>query len=275
MPSGSERRADPPRERGALLAEIIVAAACFAILIVMTAMLYASMARYQKRVAADAAQQQTGRSALERIVDDLRRAGLNVDPDDAGRPDEGFEGTWSTACALRLDEDMADDALRDSPEALLAGGTYEVVPTGNDEIVVWALGQESAFEFLADVEGVPRDGTVESVRVAPTASTAPRTLYRMSVMEGRSAMTRQPVIDDCLSLRFEYFDARGRPLAPAEGGDAPAAREARARIASVAVRLGIASDRAAGQSPGTLLLETRVGIRNTGLFGGIGPGRAP
>ncbi len=262
------------RQAGYQIVEAVVGTAIFAAVIAIVAVLFASLLAWHKRLAADAAQQQEGRAALDRLVEDLRLAGLNIDPDDAGRPDEAIEGMWPTACTLRLDEDMLDPDRRDDPERTLSGGAYAMVSTGNDEIVTWAIGaidpSGSGVAFGADVSGIPRDGIVEEVRVAPTAGSTPTTLYRITVTEG-GAVRRQPVIDGCLSLRFEYFDARGRRLEPAGGTEAGAARSVRGRIAAIGVRLEIASERAASQKPRPLVLETRVGVRTAGLFGGFGP----
>src|SRR5262245_53326861 len=99
---------------------------------------------------------QRARIAQESIAHDLRLAGLGVDPDGApGRPDESIEGAWAGAVVLRGDLDADDAQAWDEPERWIAG-SFPSTRTGNDEIVAYALRDESGaggtdLDFDADV----------------------------------------------------------------------------------------------------------------------------
>lgn len=189
---------------GFSLIEMIVALALtLAILLVALSLLDLLRRSYlRSELAGDAAQR--ARIAEESIAHDLRLAGLGVDPDGApGRPDEAVEGAWAGAIVARGDLDADDAQARDDPERWIAG-PYPTTPTGNDEIVAYALRDESGtggadLAFDADVfspatvttpagtVAAVRDGVVERV-VLPRVlagnggSAGPRgVLYRASL----------------------------------------------------------------------------------------------
>src|SRR5262249_54160461 len=140
------RRPSPMPERGAhgfSLVEMVVATSLtLAVLLVALALLDLLRRSFlRSELAADAAKR--ARLAQASIEHDLRLAGLGVDPDGAaGRPDEAIEGAWSGAIVARGDLDAEDPQARDDPERWIAGA-FPVTCTGNDEIVAYALRDES------------------------------------------------------------------------------------------------------------------------------------
>jgi hypothetical protein len=246
-------------------------------------------ARRSFAVGADAAERQQGvRSGFDRLMADLRRAGLNHNPDgNPDRPDEPIEGAFETAVVLRADFDGADPGEATTPEDRLAGSTYDVVSTGNDEIIVWFLAKPdgsstATLTFEADVADEPRDGNVESIAIPNVAlahDDPPYTLYRATLDNDVAEhgtlgfVTRTPVADMIASLRFHYSDAAGVPVA-ATGG-AEVSRPVRRRIGRVRVHLAGATETG---GRGRLELVGDVRSRNAGITGhrdlvpsGVGP----
>lgn len=215
--------------RGMSLAEVLVAMTVFVIAAAVALILYNALSQSYKRGDNAADVQQNTRMAFERLVTDTRMAGFNYNPDGNGdRPDEQFEGAWDTAITFRGDFDIDDPTASITPEAALAGGSENVVSTGNDEIVTYALAKPDGtggqdLTFVADVQGVPRDGTTETVTISNLAlvqNDPPYTLYRITVNDNSTAVTRTPVADNIYSLQFRYFDSGGTLLSPATFGDA-------------------------------------------------------
>jgi hypothetical protein len=259
------------------LVEALVGSAVLLLVSVVALTVYEA-ARRSFSVGEDAAElQQSVRTGFDRLVADLRRAGLNHNPDgDPDRPDEPIEGAFVTAVVLRADFDGADPGEASDPEDRLSGSAHEVVSTGNDEIVAWFLAKSdgsstATLTFEADVADEPRDGSVESVAIANVAlvhDDPPYTLYRATLDNdvaghGTGAfVTRTPVADNIASVRFDYFDAAG--LSVGAVGGAETSRPARHRIDRIRVRLAGASE--TGRR-GRLSLEGDVRSRNAGTAG--------
>ena len=234
MPCEKDRSA----EGGVGLAEHLVAVAIFALVIVVSLSQLGS-ARRAFELGVDRAElQQVLRVAADRLLRDLRGAGLNTNLDgDPDHPDEAIEAAGGTAIVIRGDADAATPDAHD-PEDVLAGGAFENVSTGNDEIVGYALAKPGAvggdtLSFDADVGEVPRDGLTETVllkHVALTHDDPPYTLYRFHVKSNSSSVVRTPVIDNVRSLRFTYFDGSGTVLCDSCGGDGPTVRASIRRI---------------------------------------------
>jgi hypothetical protein len=104
------------------------------------------------------------------MIRELRLAGFNHNADGApARTDEQIEAAWDTAVTLRGDFDAEDPVLRATPETSLAG-TFNIVTTGNDEIVTYALGKPvlpntTVLGFRADVVEATRYGDEEPVGI--------------------------------------------------------------------------------------------------------------
>src|SRR5881628_4001932 len=115
---------------------MMVASAIFAIAAAVAFILYSAAQKSYKAGENSTDQQQATRVAFDRMISDIRLAGFNTNPDgDTTRVDEQIEGMWDTAVTIRGDFDFEDPAASVSPESLLAGTNYNVVSTGNDEIV--------------------------------------------------------------------------------------------------------------------------------------------
>ncbi|MGH9866853.1 MAG: PilW family protein [Candidatus Polarisedimenticolia bacterium] len=264
----------------------------------LTAVLFAALLTLHDRLAAsfkasenEATLQQTTRAAFDRIVADVRLAGLNIHPDGAeGRPEEAIEGMWDAVLVVRADFDFEDPAASLSPETSLGGPSlpFRVVSTGNDEIVAYALGKASGGgetrAFVADVAGVPRDGSGETVSLTDvhvTHDDPPYTLYRFVVSANSTSVTRQPVADGIRSMSFRYQDSAGVFLPAAGGADDPAGVSLRRRVHRVEVRiLGMTEDpdpsylnpadpAGTARHHRTFVLRGSVTPRNEGLDGAI------
>jgi hypothetical protein len=205
------------------LAEVLVAMTVFVVAAALALILYNALNQSYKRGDNAADVQQNVRLAFEKMVTDGRMAGFNVNPDGSeDRPDEQIEGAWDTAITIRGDYDFDDPTDSTTPESTLIGGSEISVSTGNDEIVTYVLAKpdgtsSDSLSFNADVQGVPRDGTVETVTVSNIALThddPPYTLYRVTVNANSTAVTRTPVADNIYELRFRYYDSGGVLLSP-------------------------------------------------------------
>lgn len=161
-------------ERGVGLAEQLVAVGLFALATVI-ALGQLDAARSAIELGSNRAElQQSLRAAADQMTYDLRRAGLDVDPD------ESIEMAGSTALVFR------------------AAG-----------IVGYVLAKPrraSEGEFSFEVGG-PESVSVSNVALIHDAP--PYTLYRISVPPGSSQAARTPVIDNVRSLRFTYVDGDG------------------------------------------------------------------
>jgi prepilin-type N-terminal cleavage/methylation domain-containing protein len=235
-------------ERGFTLAEMLVAVTVMAIVFVAAFTLYDNLQKSFKRSENAANQQQNTRVAFDRMVADVRMAGFNYNPDGApNRPDEQIEGMWDTAITVRGDYDFEDPATRTTPESTLGGptATFRTVTIGNDEIVTYALGKPNgaggtSISFVADVTGVPRNGSQETVSISnvhTTPSTPPYTLYRYTVSPNSTTVVKQPVADNVRSLNFTYYDGSGTVLTAIGGAEDPNSIAMRKRIAKVGIRV--------------------------------------
>jgi hypothetical protein len=170
----------------------------------------------------NAAEQQQGvRIAFDRIGSDLQMAGFNHNPDgDPARPDEQIEAAYDTAIVIRADFDARDATRSAVPEAALAAGAFDVVSTGNDEILVYFLAKPDGsstdvLTFSADLREASRDGGLETVQISNVAlvqDDPPYTLFRATLSNDPSDwgsddfVERTPLAEDIGSLTFRYFD---------------------------------------------------------------------
>ena len=212
-------------QSGMTLVEVLVAVAILAIAILIALLLYDAGRKSFKTGENVTEQQQAVRIAFDRLNADLRMAGYNTNPDGAlTRPDEQIEAAFDTALVLRADFDAEDATLAATPEVALAtGGAFTSVSTGNDEIVVYALGKPGwtggqTLTFSADVQQSPRDGVVETVNIPNVAliqDDPPYTLYRITLNNSTATwgtpafIVRTPLVENVRSLTFQYFGQTG------------------------------------------------------------------
>ncbi len=216
---------------GLTLAEILVAMTIFVIAATVAFVIYNLSRESFKKGELAADQQQNTRVGFDELVSKLRLAGYNTHPIGSKvRPDEQIEGAWDTIITVRGDYDFEDPSANTLPESTLIG-TYDVVTTGNDEIVTYALGKESGaggtnVQFFADVGNAIRDGNVEAVtipNVALTQDDPPYVLYKITLNNDHTTygnadfIVKQPIADNIKSLTFNYYDENGT-LMTAPGG---------------------------------------------------------
>jgi prepilin-type N-terminal cleavage/methylation domain-containing protein len=255
------RSRESKNERGFSLIEMLVATAIFSIAAAVAFILYSAAQKSYKSGENFSDQQQATRVAFDRMISDLRLAGFNTNPDgDSTRIDEQIEGAWDTAVTIRGDFDFEDPTASATPEAALPGTAYQVVPTGNDEIVTYVLAKSgpsgpATAALRADVDK-PRTKTLKDVTISNVAlvhDNPPYTLYRVTLADvstfpttppNASAFTFEPVADNIRSMQFKYYDDGGvllNPATPANaaddigGGDANVL--ARSRIRRIEVSL--------------------------------------
>ncbi len=234
---------------GLTLAEILVAMTIFVIAATVAFVIYNLSRESFKKGELAADQQQNTRVAFDELVSNLRLAGYNTHPVGSRvRPDEQVEGAWDTIVTVRGDYDFEDPTLRDTPETSLVG-TFDVVSTGNDEIVTYALGKEgwtggSSIKIYADVGDATRDGTVEEVTISNVAlnqDDPPYVLYKIILNNDyttygtSSFVVKQPIADNIKTLTFKYYD-ENETLITAPGG-AEANMNNRASIRRIEVDL--------------------------------------
>jgi hypothetical protein len=149
----------------------------------------------------------------------------NLDGDDS-RPDGQIEAAFDTAIVIRADFDHGNPSLVATPEASLAGGAFDTVSVGNDEIVAYVLAKPDGsstgtLTFEADVKDAPRDGGVETVSISEVAlvhDDPPYNLYRISLSNDLGTWgsdrfaVRTLLAENIRSLTFRYFDSSGNPL---------------------------------------------------------------
>jgi len=291
MTTGTKGRAGFRRsERGFTLAEVLVAVTVMAIVFVTVFMLYDNLQKSFKTSENAATQQQNTRVAFDRMVSDIRMAGFNSNPDgDPNRPDEQIEGMWDAAVTLRGDFDYEDPNARVNPESTLGGPSapFRVVSTGNDEIITYALGKPggtggTGISFVADVTGVPRNGSQETVtinNVYLTQSDPPYTLYRYIVAPNSTSIVAQPVADNIKSMSLVYYDPSGAVLTAVGGAEDPNSIAQRKRISKIGIEVvGMTEDpdlayidptdpNATTQHYRKFTLATDVTPRNLGYYG--------
>ena len=187
-------------ERGFSLVEMMVASAIFAIAAAVAFILYSAAQKSYKAGENSTDQQQATRVAFDRMISDIRLAGFNTNPDgDTTRIDEQIEGMWDTAITIRGDFDFEDPAASVSPESLLAGSNYNVVSTGNDEIVTYVLAKPGpvgadtlTMRFDPDR---PRSKALKTVTIPNgvlVQSNPPYTLYRVTQIDVNGAFPASP-----------------------------------------------------------------------------------
>ena len=172
-------------------------------------------------------QQQAVRIGFDKLILDLQMAGFNHNPDgDGSRPDEQIEAAFDTAIVIRADFDAPYAAESVAPEAALAGGQFETVSIGNDEIVTYVLAKPDGsstgtLTFQADVKDVPRDGAVEAIsipNVALVQDDPPYTLYRITLNNDGNTwgssnfIVRTPLTENIRSMSFRYFTTTGTQI---------------------------------------------------------------
>ena len=228
-------------EHGFSLVEMLVASAVFAIVAAVVFIFYTAAQRSYKSGENFSEQQQSTRVAFDRMISDIRLAGFNTNPDgDAGRVDEQIEGAWDTAVTIRGDFDFEDPAANVSPESSLPGTVYNVVSTGNDEIVTYVLakpGPVGADTLTIRVDANrPRAKSVQTViipNVVLVQNDPPYTLYRVTLKDVNGAFpsspqaatsfTYEPVADNIRTMTFQYLPDSGttllNPNTPANSAD--------------------------------------------------------
>jgi prepilin-type N-terminal cleavage/methylation domain-containing protein len=201
-------------QRGLSLVEALVAITILAIGVAIALLLYDVSRKSFKRGENATEQQQAVRIAFDTLIADLLLAGHNYNPDgDKSRTDEQIEGAFETAVIFRADFDGENEA---NP------GPYQVVSTGNHEVVAYVLANDTSSQsltFYADLN-TPRTGSVSPQQVdniALTQDSPPYILYRIT-WEPDGTEVRTPLVDNVYSMRFEYYNLAGNLMA-APGGD--------------------------------------------------------
>ncbi len=221
------RHAALDRQAGVSLAELLIALTLLLVVATGALTTYDNTVDAFKRGGIAAEQQQGVRIAFEKIGEDVQMAGFNYNPDaDPDRSDEQIEAAYDTAIVIRADFDGHDPVLSLVPETALAGGVFDVVSTGNDEIVAYVLAKPdwsggSQLKFRADTDDPERDGSTETVKlynVAMVQDDPPYTLYRVTLSNDLSTwdtfefFDRTVLAENIGWLRFRYFDAAGDQL---------------------------------------------------------------
>ena len=257
-----DKRVHGRGEAGFTLIEMMLAATIFAIVAAVVFIFYTAAQKSYKAGENFSDQQQSTRVAFDRMVSDIRLAGFNTNPDgDTSRVDEQVEGAWDTAVTVRGDFDFEDPAASVTPEASLAGTVYNVVSTGNDEIVTYVLAKPGpvgpdTLTIRVDPDK-PRSKAVKTVtipNVALVQNNPPYTLYRVTLADvagsfpsspqASSSFVFEPVADNIKSMTFRYWPDSGAELGPNTptnsaddiGGD-DAAILTRAKIRKITVNL--------------------------------------
>ena len=227
-----DRRNQERGNEGFSLVEMLVASAIFAIAATVAFILYSASQNSYKSAENFTNQQQATRVAFDRMMSDLRLAGYNYNPDgDKTRVDQQIEGAWDTAVTIRGDFDFEDPVASQTPESSLPGTVYNVVTTGNDEILTYVLakpgpvGSES-MDLWLDADN-PRTKTVKKVtipNIVLTQNDPPYTLYRVSLAnvtgafpsapQPATSFVYEPVADNIMSMTFQYYDGTGNKLNP-------------------------------------------------------------
>jgi len=241
---------------------MLLASAIFAIVAAVVFIFYTAAQKSYKAGGNFSDQQQATRVAFDRMVSDLRLAGYNSNPDgDASRVDEQVEGAWDTAVTVRADFDFEDPTASVTPEAALPGTVYNVVSTGNDEVVTYVLAKPGpagpdTLTIRMDTDR-PRTRVVKTVtipNVAVVQDNPPYTLYRVTMTDvngafptspqASSAFVFEPVADNIRSMRFQYWPDSGAQLGPDtpataadDIGGADASSVTRSRVRRITVNL--------------------------------------
>ncbi len=243
-------------ESGMSMIEVIVATAVLVVAILIALTVYDAARSSFKRGENATVQQEAVRIAYDRLTADLRMLGFNVFPDgNAASPDEQLEVALDHAIVFRGDFDAEDTAKRIDHEVALAGGAFNVVSTGNDEVVGYVLSKPDGtgpdtITFQADVDDQPRDGnvttvTVNNVVLNPGATTSPPyTLYKISLNNNVGTccagdfIVRTPMVENIRNMTFQYFDAASAvPVAAPATTEVAAEKQKRADMTRFNVSL--------------------------------------
>ena len=261
-------KSEPKDAWGFSLIEMMVASAIFAIAAAVAFILYSAAQKSYKAGENFTDQQQSTRVAFDRMVSDIRLAGFNTNPDgDASRIDEQVEGMWDTAITIRGDFDFEDPVASTTPESSLPGANYNVVSTGNDEIVTYVLAKpgpvgSDTLTLRLDPDR-PRTKALKTVtipNVVLVQSNPPYTLYRVTLADvagafpsspqAATSFVYEPVAENVRSMSFRYYDDGGTLLNPdtptnaaddVGGGDANTTVRAKARRIAVNI-VGMTQD---------------------------------
>jgi prepilin-type N-terminal cleavage/methylation domain-containing protein len=261
----NERRTPRRNDNGFTLIEMMIAAAIFSIVAAVVFIFYTAAQKSYKAGENFTDQQQATRVAFDRMLSDIRLAGFNTNPDgDSSRVDEQVEGAWDTAVTIRGDFDFEDPTASTTPETTLKGAVYNVVSTGNDEIVTYALAKPGnsgptgpdTLTLTLDPDK-PRSKSVKTVtipNVVLVQNNPPYTLYRITLADvtgsfpsSPQASTNfiyEPVADNIRTMTFQYWPDSGAqlgPNTPASSGDdiggADTASVTRSKIRKITVAL--------------------------------------
>ena len=239
-------------QRGMTLVEVMVATVVLALAIILALVVYDASRKSFKRGESATEQQEAVRIAYDKLTSDLRLLGYNVNPDGANRPDEQLEAALDHAIIFRGDFDAEDPSARTTPESALAGGAFNTISTGNDEIVGYVLeqpggGGPDSISFQADVGTSPRDGNVETVTVnniVLNPTNPPYDLYKISLSNNTGSccsgnfIIRTPVVENVQNLQFTYNSPGGTfKDASSTISEAAADKATRNSMSSVNVRL--------------------------------------
>jgi prepilin-type N-terminal cleavage/methylation domain-containing protein len=239
----NERRTLKGSASGFSLIEMMIAAAIFSIVAAVVFIFYTAAQKSYKAGENFTDQQQATRVGFDRMLSDIRLAGFNTNPDgDASRVDEQVEGAWDTAVTIRGDFDFEDPTASATPESTLKGAVYNIVSTGNDEIVTYALAKPGntgptgpdTLTLTLDPDK-PRSKTNKTVtipNVVLVQNDPPYTLYRITLADvtgsfpsspqASSSFIYEPVADNIKSMTFQYWPDSGTqlgPNTPASSGD--------------------------------------------------------
>jgi len=226
--------------RGFSLIEMLVASAIFAIAAAVAFIMYSAAQKSYKSGEEFTDQQQSTRVAFDRMLSDIRLAGFNTNPDgDRTRVDEQVEGAWDTAVTIRGDFDFEDASANTSPETALAGSVYDIVSTGNDEIVTYVLAKPGpsgpatvAVNLDANRPRTKANTAITIPNVVLVQNSPPYTLYRVTLADVNGAFPTspqaasnfvyEPVAENIRTMTFRYYDDGGAelgPNTPASSGD--------------------------------------------------------
>lgn len=267
---GRERRPDSrSHESGMSLAEVMVAAVLSLIGFSIALFLYSQTREDFMKGEQAIGQQQDVRLAFDEMVRTIRLTGFNSNPDGSRlRTDEQIEGAWGGAVFVRGDFDLeAGSGLENDPE-LLIPGSFNLVSTGNDEIVGFVLQKPDGtgggtITFNADVNSTTtatsalygtvavRDNVTEAVNLsniwsgaASTQTSPPYTLYLVRLSNDASTwgtagfVQKIPLAQNIKSLWFRYYNYQGNELTTPPGGTETATAIAtRASIARIEIEL--------------------------------------
>ncbi len=248
---------------------MLVASAILVTVLVIVLTVYEATRRACVQNETRAEIQLSTRTALDRLLSDLRLAGfVSADHPDPGESFEPIEGAWDTAIAFSGEIDG------DGGPAPLVVVAYLLAHPGTGGPGHLDLG------IGAPEPGAERSPTVRLQGVALVQDSPPYTLYRVTMPAdsgsssgGSAGRPRfEPVADDIRSLRFRYFGRDRSSLGPEtvtdpedDVGGEDGARALRARIRAVSVEvIGMASG--CGPGCGEVVQESSVSPENLGAW---------